>query len=294
MVKFKKYISSFLRKSLNGLIRNKREVNDISDVNIKDEYVVISFTGGMGAQILSCGIYFDLFEKGFKVAADLSYFDGNEMEPYQLDNGLTHWHWQLYDFGISKDFFSTDFGKKHVYVSDGLLKSELAFNAFLNPKVKIKFADITFKNIQNECLLKYGVNFSNPNYLCLHIRRGDYLNVASYLVPDNYFLDISSKFIGLVDTIVVFSDSPLSADFTNEVKKGFMQSFLFENSNFSPFLTHSVMRHAKILVCSNSQFSFTAGILNDNLVILPKIWFGKELDKLNQQISKLANFVVLS
>jgi hypothetical protein len=154
--------------------------------------------------------------------------------------------------------------------------------------------DFTFKNIQNECLLKYGVNFLNCNYLCLHIRRGDYLSVASYMVPENYFLDISSKFIGLVDTIVVFSDSPLSADFTNEVKKGFGQSFLFENSSLTPFLTHSVMRHAKILVCSNSQFSFTAGILNDNLVILPKIWFGKELESLNDSISKSSKFMILS
>ena len=294
MVKLKKYINSFFRKSLNTLNKNRREINHISDVNIKDEYVVISFTGGMGAQILSCGIYFDLFEKGFKVAADLSYFSGNELEPYQLDSGLTHWHWQLNDFGISKDFFYTDIEKKHVYVSDGLLKSDLAFNAFLNPKVKIKFTDFTFKNIQNECLLKYGVNFLNCNYLCLHIRRGDYLSVASYMVPENYFLDISSKFIGLVDTIVVFSDSPLSADFTNEVKKGFGQSFLFENSSLTPFLTHSVMRHAKILVCSNSQFSFTAGILNDNLVILPKIWFGKELESLNDSISKSSKFMILS
>jgi hypothetical protein len=54
------------------------------------------------------------------------------------------------------------------------------------------------------------------------------------------------------------------------------------------------MRLSKVLICSNSQYSFTAGVLNDNLVIMPKIWFGKELDELNQQIIKLADFVVLS
>jgi len=281
-----KFIKHFLGK--------RYVINDLSIVNKLEDYILISFTGGLGAQLLSSAIYYDLTEKGYKVAADLNYFSKDEKTPVLLENGLTHWNWQLDSFGIKKADFSTVVQKRVVYLPDGHLKSVLAYNAFLNSNIKNKFKKLSFEDLTNKCLHEYNFILPKENFICIHIRRGDYLNVASYVVPETFFELISLKFKDIIESIIVFTDGELDQSFSRILNNNFSKVFLFENSCLDPFTTHTIMRHSKVLICSNSQYSFTAGVLNDNLVIMPKIWFGKELDELNQQVIKLADFVVLS
>jgi hypothetical protein len=281
-----KFIKHFLGK--------KYVLNDLSLVNKDEDYILISFTGGLGAQLLSSAIYYDLIEKGYKVAADLNYFSKDEKTPVLLENGLTHWNWQLDSFGIKKADFSTFVQKQVVYLPDGHLKSVLAYNAFLNLNIKNKFKKLSLDDLTNKCLYEYNFILPKEHFICIHVRRGDYLNVSSYIVPEAFFELISLKFKGIIETIIVFTDGELNQSFINILNNNFIKVLLFENSCLDPFTTHTIMRHSKVLICSNSQYSFTAGVLNDNLVIMPKIWYGKELDELNQQIVKLADFVVLS
>jgi len=281
-----KFIKHFLGK--------RYVINDLSIVNKLEDYILISFTGGLGAQLLSSAIYYDLTEKGYKVAADLNYFSKDEKTPVLLENGLTHWNWQLDSFGIKKADFSTVVQKRVVYLPDGHLKSVLAYNAFLNSNIKNKFKKLSFEDLTNKCLHEYNFILPKENFICIHIRRGDYLNVASYVVPETFFELISLKFKDIIESIIVFTDGELDQSFSRILNNNFSKVFLFENSCLDPFTTHTIMRHSKVLICSNSQYSFTARVLNDNLVIMPKIWFGKELDELNQQVIKLADFVVLS
>jgi len=281
-----KYIKHFLGK--------KYVINDLSIINKEEDYILVSFTGGLGAQLISSAIYYDLIEKGFKVAADLDYFIRDETSPVLLKNGLTHWNWQLDSFGIKKADFSVFVKKRVVYLPDGHLKSELAYNAFLNFNVRNKFKKLSFKDLANKCFFEYNFILPKENFVCIHVRRGDYLNVSSYIVPEAFFELISQKFKGITESIIVFTDGELNQSFTRILNNNFSKVLLFENSCLDPFTTHTIMRHSKVLICSNSQFSFTAGVLNDNLVIMPKIWFGKEFGNLNLQIMKLADFVVLS
>ena len=281
-----KYIKHFLGK--------KYVINDLSIINKEEDYILVSFTGGLGAQLISSAIYYDLIEKGFKVAADLDYFIRDETSPVLLKNGLTHWNWQLDSFGIKKADFSVFVKKRVVYLPDGHLKSLLAYNAFLNLKIKNKFKKLSFDDLAHKCLNEYNFILPKEPFICIHVRRGDYLNVSSYIVPEVFFELISLKFKGIIETIIVFTDGELNQSFINILNNNFIKVLLFENSCLDPFTTHTIMRNSKVLICSNSQYSFTAGVLNDNLVIMPKIWFGKELDELNQQIIKLADFVVLS
>ncbi len=51
-----KFIKHFLGK--------KYVLNDLSLVNKDEDYILISFTGGLGAQLLSSAIYYDLVEMG--------------------------------------------------------------------------------------------------------------------------------------------------------------------------------------------------------------------------------------
>ena len=157
-----------------------------------------------------------------------------------------------------------------------------------------KFKKLSFKDLANKCFFEYNFILPKENFVCIHVRRGDYLNVSSYIVPEAFFELISQKFKGITESIIVFTDGELNQSFTRILNNNFSKVLLFENSCLDPFTTHTIMRHSKVLICSNSQFSFTAGVLNDNLVIMPKIWFGKEFGNLNLQIMKLADFVVLS
>ena len=112
-------------------------------------------------------------------------------------------------------------------------------------------------------------------FLCIHIRRGDYVNVASHLISDGEFISLVRKFSGLINHAVILSDSPIEPDFRNAVSPHFSTvSFL---DNIDPYSSHRVMRCARILICSNSTFSLTAAALNPNaLVVVPKQWYGEK------------------
>jgi hypothetical protein len=63
--------------------------------------VVISFTGGMGAQIISVAIYMDLKLQGDDVYADFRYFE----EKPEVQQEYSVWDWQLDCYGLTMDDF---------------------------------------------------------------------------------------------------------------------------------------------------------------------------------------------
>ena len=101
------------------------------------------------------------------------------------------------------------------------------------------------------------------------------MNVASYLVPDSHFIDIAMRAAGVLKSIVVLSDSPLSVEF-KKTGRTLWGSVVYRLRGEAPFYCHCLMRNASLLVCSNSQFSLTAGLLSSGFVVLPKKWYGEE------------------
>jgi len=130
-------------------------------------------------------------------------------------------------------------------------------------------------------------------YLCLHVRRGDYLNVASHLVSSKELDGIAAQFSGLVDRILILSDSPIGATEFEQVRSKFPGRLHVIDSDPDPILAHSLMRNATVLVCSNSQFSLSAGLLSNGLKIIPKVWFGADASRINLAVGKLSDFSVL-
>jgi hypothetical protein len=251
---------------------------------------VVTFTGGMGAQIISATVYFFLKNRGDAVFADLTYFDRDEHVAAAENPGdCSHWAWQLDRFGISLSSFDSLSGyskRKVKLIEDGREKLELGLKALRQPEVQ-KCFEIP-RGVED--ILPSAVAHS---YLCIHVRRGDYVNVASYLVPDRHFIELSAKFAGLVESIVVVSDSPLETNFRNSISSGFDQAVFLDN--IDAFATHRVMRNARILICSNSQFSLIAAMLNsDALVIMPKQWFGDDNRALEEPISEACDFQILA
>ena len=95
--------------------------------------VIVTFTGGMGAQILSAAIYFSMKNSGKEVYADLTYFDTPENIAIEGQIGQpSHWAWQLKPFGLLPSDFESYTGKKAAsedLIVDGSRKISLALSA---------------------------------------------------------------------------------------------------------------------------------------------------------------------
>lgn len=250
---------------------------------------VITFTGGMGAQIISAAIYFSLRAQGKAVYADLSYFDQSvHLATVGKAGDVSHWAWQLDAFGLNKETFEPlpGYSRREVeLVEDGPEKMVRGLRALQQPEIQSRFAI----NSEVQDVLPSGFS---EGYLCVHVRRGDYVNVASHLVSDEEFFHLARKFVGLVRHMVVVSDSPIEAAFRERIAQGYEQAAFLDSVDV--FTSHRVMRNARILVCSNSQFSLIAALLNTSaLVVLPKQWFGANDRAIEAPIHEACGFQVL-
>jgi len=231
---------------------------------------VVTFTGGMGAQIISAAVYFSMKNAGRPVYADLSYFDKPESVAVVGKTGdCSHWAWQLQPFGLSPASFDASPGltKRNADIlQDGPRKLELGLKALAQAELQ-KFFGIP-SGVGDILPEKYAEGF-----LCMHVRRGDYVNVASHLVADAEFIGLARKFSGLVNCAVVISDSPIGSDFRDAMSSFFKAVSFLDNTD--AYTAHRIMRSAPILICSNSQFSLIAAALNpEALALIPKQWFG--------------------
>ena len=255
----------------------------------KNKPTVVTLTGGMGAQIISAAIYFSMKNAGCPVYADLSYFDKPESVAAVGNAGvLSHWSWQLEPFGLFPASFDAAKGlakRSADILQDGPQKLELGLNAMMQPEVQKYFG------------IPVGVEDILPgefaeDFLCMHVRRGDYVNVATHLIADGEFISLAGKFSGLVKSAVVISDSPISTDFRNAVSSCFKKALFLDNTD--AYTAHRLMRCARILICSNSQFSLIAAALNPNaLVLIPKQWYGDKQRYIEAPLHARCSFQIM-
>jgi hypothetical protein len=268
----------------------KKNLLNLLAINVSPLPYLITFTGGMGAQMISAAIYFQMKFENKEVYADLSYFDKPKEQAVDGVKGkASHWGWQLESFGLNKTMFlntNDANSKKCIVIEDGANKLSLALNAFTNDNV-----NNLFKIEPNS--IAHLIDKNNINYLCIHVRRGDYLNVATHLTSDSDFFALAQRLKNMVNHVVVVSDSKIPPEFQFRMSEFFSKATFLDNVN--EYESHCIMRSARILVCSNSQFSLVAAILNKSgLIFLPRVWFGKDHPKLEMVVSNLGTFQVLS
>jgi hypothetical protein len=261
----------------------------------QDSEVFVTFTGGLGAQIFSAAIYYYLKGKGRTVYANLDYFkQPGKMATVGNKGEASHWNYELGEYGLPLEGFSTKkfektfFKRNKPYViSDGAGKVELAIEALRQQEVK-KVFPIKHSAVE-ECHKVSGGN----DYLCIHIRRGDYVNVASHLVDDTDFVNLAKSIANFVPAVIVISDS----DVSGVVKENL--SGLFTHCSFiiggNPHIAHALIRQAKYLICSNSQFSLSAALLNEvgQQIFVPTKWFGDSDSNIQMPINALCRFQIL-
>lgn len=282
------YLTSVFGKMRNTL----RRFYDIwhSLVISSDKPIVVTFTGGMGAQIISAAIYFYYRNEGREIYADLSYFDQPERVATEGRKGdVSHWGWQLQFFGLFPESFTrlqTIPRRKYHLIHDGLEKLTLGVKALGTKSIQNYFVE---DRIGEVILLPE----LSSNYVCVHVRRGDYTNVASHIINDTTFIALAGRVAGLLNEAVIVSDSAIDDNFRQAICNAYKKAIFLDNVD--AITAHRIMRNATVLVCSNSQFSLVAALLNRRaLVVLPKRWFGADNQKLEVPISELCDFQILS
>ena len=250
---------------------------------------VISFTGGMGAQIISASIYFAKRQAGEAAYADMSYFQTPEnIATVGKPGDCSHWAWQLAPFGLQPDSFvlaTKEVLETSKVLSDGPRKLELGLEALANPQVQHYFSLPEAEDILPP-------SFAD-GYLCIHIRRGDYVNVASHLMPDDEFVQIAAKFSRLIPNVAVLSDSPIDPALKVAVSAMYKGATFLDKTE--AYQAHRVMRGSRILVCSNSQFSLIAAMLNPAaLIVIPRQWFDGHDRAIEAPLHARCTFQILS
>lgn len=229
----------------------------------------ITFTGGLGNQIISYLAYKYLQNIGKKVYANIDYFQDQSLKKSLSRKGLSIFKWELENYAnISLDNLEKNNrrkGKHNLLIKDGYIKYLLCFKC-INCELHERYLNLTDPN---DILDKKILNLSN--YICVHIRQGDFLKVASHVVNINKSLNIAKKFKSFSSSLILLSDEDIENKFIDEMKLSFNNVIKIINSE--AIYSHSIMRNASILICSNSQFSFSASFTRNKPTIIPKKWF---------------------
>ena len=183
-----------------------------------------------------------------------------------------------------------DFCKENpIIIHDGPNKNRLFINGMQKDEVKINFASASeeWKKIIKE----NNINFTNS--VVLHLRRGDYLNVATHLISCEDILKMCNKLPKVLENIVIFSDSKESDNqkFISDLKEIFNHVKWMDHVN--NVNTHKIMTQANFLMCSNSQFSTTAAYLGNGFSIIPQK-YSSDTDYVFQYENQQTSFALLN
>jgi hypothetical protein len=255
--------------------------------------VSITFTGGLGAQILSASAYFYLKSLNKPVRANFEYFDlAAKVAHFQslgiaFTSKVSLFGWQLDDLGLHQSDFYT-IGPETEKIEDGAKKSQLAMSGLCDDEIRKLFSIPKKAHELKEEL------FGKEAFACVHMRRGDYLDVATYVVSDENFFDAIESVSRLAPNLLILSDSPLEDSFQKRVLSLGMQVITGIGGN--PSVGHGLMRLSSVLIASNSQYSFSAACLREKnqLTIIPSKHDAGDDPSGNEYLGEIRTFQVLT
>ena len=259
---------------------------------------LVYIEGGLGAQILGAISFWERQEKYgvAKARCDLSYFSSPDRQSL--------WSWQLDHYRISlndlRRFESSSVRNILKLKSDFLSESELDRSYWVDARKKY----FTRFNFDPEPVktFKEGITQSSDlkSYSAVHIRRGDYLKVASKLIDFNEYLGLLQSIHKLMPRdLLIVSDSELQ----NQEKETLVSLFgqihnlvFLDDPHLDPFLIHCILRDADVLITSNSTFSFSAALLGKSgqLAFSPvQFHSGQNAEKYNRSFRAAGSFMTL-
>lgn len=246
----------------------------------------IYIEGGIGSQILAIMKLWDQIDiaksRGSNPKCDISYFDREDVGT--LDNGLSIWKWKLDRYGITKSALGPYVISRPRFpwkARPPLYTTESTNGALDWSRQRTRYSSrfpIDRDSALNFLASEFKLN-SESDFAAIHIRRGDYLRVATHLVSDSTYLNFLKRIRGILpNDVLLFSDSPLSESFKGSVREILREkrSYFHDSNEIDECTIHDVMRMSSLLVTGNSTFSFSAGLLaqDECMVFAPMKFYG--------------------
>ena len=267
------------------------------NLDLHHKYTV-HLEGGLGSQIIGVIYFWNLASntKDRKVSCDLSYFNDSRssesLRPWALDVfGIPLNEFQKYEkkSKLSKFFLKKDYLTDQELEVDywGVAREKYIKRFNYSPEIMIEYFRAKIKlDLQEE-------------YTAVHVRRGDYLQVASLLVSTNQYVELLESIQPLLSNDIVFvSDSKFSEseiELLTQAVGSDRKCHYLDSPDIEPFAVHCLLRSSSVLVCANSTFSFTAGILGKNgqRVFSPlNFHSGSDSHKYNRTLRVLNSFTL--
>ncbi len=177
------------------------------------------------------------------------------------------------------DEFKQNYNKNLDFYIDGYwqdIKYFFTNQIELNKQFSVKksFLSDNYKKLENEVI-------QNKSSICLHVRKGDYLNKINKTIYENislnYYYNSLSYFKKYYPNSIIYI-------FTDDVKWIYNN---FDTSNFKIISDYklntieefNLMTKFTNIITSNSTFSLWASLLNNHEkknTVVPKFWFKKE------------------
>jgi hypothetical protein len=257
---------------------------------------LVYIEGGLGSQIIPYLQYKYLVDRGTEVYADVSYFEINENIKYKKKIA-DHWSYRLDRYGVDlyrlklrpssdvsnvRDFsdWNRDFWQWCRVHGSSLLPVDIKKLNFLLHEL-----DIT----------------AGEDYSVVHVRKGDYLRVASRVITDDMWFTLVKNLLSVfTKRLLIVSDGLISVEIKNELiqlsKEANIRVQFLEATKHDECDLHDLIRMAKTIVTSNSTFSFTAGLLakKETSVYCPIDFYDpSSLDFLNVKLRESGTFFVM-
>lgn len=285
-----------LISSSSGIFSYSRQFLDFATRKIYKNVEVVFIEGGLGSQLMGTFEYLSRIEldKDKKTLANLDYF---ENEKTYRRSGNSFWPWSLWRYDIDPIFF-----EKYSQESNFLKHRKNRINTWATPdhweyiKSELPKKFIVDELRVTKVLEEHG---ATKDYSVLHVRRGDYLKVASRIMEHEENIKLLKQIMPMLKgKIFVVSDE----SFTNEIKNLYtncteMQVIFLDPQSEPDYVIHDLMRMSSVLITSNSTFSFTAGILAkpETRVFTPNFFYGStNYPALTQNFQSASNFSLIN
>jgi len=259
---------------------------------------LVHIEGGLGSQILGVISFWERQERYgvAKARCDLSYF--------KSQNRGELWDWELDRYQIDlKDLQRYESGTiRNILKLKSDFLSELEIDSGYWIQARKKYLDrFHFDPVLANNFKEKFTEFKNVHsYGAVHIRRGDYLKVASRVIKFNEYLALLISIRKLIPKdLLIISDSPLHEKEKEELGDlfGDYHNLIFlDDPQLDPFLIHCILREADVLVTSNSTFSFSAAVLGKSgqLAFSPvNFHSGPDAEKYNRSFRTAGSFMTL-
>jgi len=252
----------------------------------------IFLEGGLGSQILGMMQYKILSEKLPTTDLDITYFQ--KRQGYSV--GKT-WAWDLGEYGIPLPDKKQNLITKFHYLVRPRNNEATPENIEIWRQIARRRFNAIFPIHENAKQIMRELEISpGENFVAIHVRRGDYVNVSSKLIEIDEFEKITQVIPEkLQERVLVFSD-----DIFSEIDEEKIRSYCSGDVTFitggDQHAVHGLMRCSSVLIASNSTFSLTAALLSEHphqLVFAPTHFFSDSERDVNLLIQQLSRWMLI-